>query len=435
MTARVLGEARSPKLAASIGHAYADKYALVEAQLSALAVSTVHVLEAAGLTRDALRTIAWWAAAGSSVTLRFNASTLVTFVREDTRDVEDPTRKTTTLGGLGLTSRTYTKVTDYVWRFDAAWAIDVYRGTGRGAGDAQLLTSRTSGQAELLTKTKNPPAFPFADGAQSQSVETQLTFLAAAVDGNDTALPVRVTIDRAAPSCRTPRRNAVSDSALRFSTGLYDWAHSVENFLTRVLPEVARQASLASATPNPPDVQRWTAAGLFVPALLFEEPAAGEGVGGGGQQPGSDGVDTQEATVDSRGGVSPSPAPTNVFNNRQQDGITSIRNLAASTSPPPPSNGTTARPSSSSKLMDLSSVNRLLVEGRASLRARIAAVAKAQPSPSSSELLSSSEATVAIACAYAQRIALHATDGVNYVEGMLRDQVVAAVGKVRRAAE
>lgn len=89
---KVLGEAREASSAKDVHHVYADKYALVEAQLSASVASTLQSLNAMGLGDAPLRAMMTWAAAGKSVSLRFNLSTDVRWVREWTREVEDATK-------------------------------------------------------------------------------------------------------------------------------------------------------------------------------------------------------------------------------------------------------------------------------------------------------------------------------------------------------
>ena len=137
VTRRVLGEARQPQLPSEVHHAFDDKYSLAEAQLSAGAVSALQALqEGAGLTPESLRALARFAAEGKSVTLRFAASTSVAFLREEKRDVEQPTKVTTETSVAGMlskavTTRVVTTVTEFFWAFEGAWQIDAYRGAGR----------------------------------------------------------------------------------------------------------------------------------------------------------------------------------------------------------------------------------------------------------------------------------------------------------------
>ena len=160
VTRRVLGEARCPVLPGSVDHAYGDKYALVEASLSTAAASALQALQAWGLDAEALGTCRAWAASGAEVTLRLSASSRCAFQREATREVASPqavVKKEVSSGGGGVTETTRTSVstlvTEYFWRFDATWELDVYR----GAGDAALRLSGRTGAVELRTAVKQAP--------------------------------------------------------------------------------------------------------------------------------------------------------------------------------------------------------------------------------------------------------------------------------------
>ena len=87
--ARGLGTARAPVLAADAPHVYDDKYALAEAQLSAAAACVLAALQTAGLSAEALRTLAGWAREGSAVTLRFQHTVACAFEREAKRGGTD----------------------------------------------------------------------------------------------------------------------------------------------------------------------------------------------------------------------------------------------------------------------------------------------------------------------------------------------------------
>ena len=390
VTARVLGEAREPMLPARIDHSYADKFALAEAGVSAFIVSSLHALEAVGMTQATLRTVAGWAANNHSVTLRFNASTACDYAREDTHDVAAPNKETTSMGVFSISTRVTTTVTEHVWMCRAEWEVSVFRGTGRSAGDNIVLTSRRSARAELRTATKVQPAV--GSSYRMTPMDLPITFLAAAVDAHGGAASVRFRIDRSVDTCRTPRRNREVDAALGFAVALYDWAAYVRAFFTQNLYAM----SLATAPNTAPDVSRWTVDDLFVPALLFER----------GRGSNDDALHPSASPSVSAGGTP-----------RTSSGLAELLS--------PPSPNATSR-----VLMDLSSVNTLLGEGRDGLRARADTLSRALPLPASKEFITGAEATIAVACAYARRAALHASDGVNYVEEMLRDQVVAAVGKV-----
>ena len=161
VTRRVLGDARCPVLPGGVDHAYADKYALVETTLATAAASTLQALQAWGLDARALGTCRAWAASGAEVTLRLRASSRCAFVREATRELALPqavvVKEVSAGGGAPPHEQTRTSVstlvTEYFWRFDATWELDVYRGAG---GEALSLGGRT-GAVELRTAAKQAP--------------------------------------------------------------------------------------------------------------------------------------------------------------------------------------------------------------------------------------------------------------------------------------
>ena len=159
VTRRVLGDARCPVLPRGVDHAYADKYALVETTLATAAASTLQALQAWGLDAGKLGTCRAWAASGAEVTLRLRASSRCAFLREATRELTSPVvvKEVSAGGGAPPHEQTRTSVstlvTEYFWRFDAAWELDVYRGAG---GEALSLGGRT-GAVELRTAAKQAP--------------------------------------------------------------------------------------------------------------------------------------------------------------------------------------------------------------------------------------------------------------------------------------
>jgi hypothetical protein len=161
ITRRVLGDARCPVLPDAVEHAYSDKFALAETTLSAAAASCLQALQLAGLDAAALATARAWAASGAEVTLRLRADTRCAFAREAVRELASPQAVVTTEVSAGAgapvheTTRTSvaTRVTEYFWRFESIWALDVFR----GAGDAALPLAGRSGVVELKTSVKRAP--------------------------------------------------------------------------------------------------------------------------------------------------------------------------------------------------------------------------------------------------------------------------------------
>ena len=395
--ARVLGAERKPLLPASVDHAYMDKFALVEAQVGTAAALHLQSLQEAGVSAGVLRTLAGWAGAGAAVTLRFSSETQCAFDREDTRQVESSKVKTetaTTFGalGLGLASTTHTSivstVTDYFWVFEANWTLTAFRGTGRGAGDARTLARRSSRQS-LKTAVLSSP---YPSRSAPVPADLSLTWLLQQV-----LLPAEVSgapqtlfrVNRSLASCHTPRRNADVEAALRFGASAAQWGDAVSSFL-RSIARVQVGGELLGA-------EGANAAGLFSPIALFEAP-----------------LPSLDADANVSGNVALDP-----------DG-----GSFAGGSP-----RLHGEPATASPLINVSAANLLLGEASAGLRARCRALEAGRAAASSDRLMSAREACVLAALDFASRAWAHAADAVEYVEGMLRDQLVAAVGRVLTPAD
>ena len=143
-------------------HVYGDKFALVEAQLSASVVSCLHALQHVGLTPEKLRTLCAWAAGGAAVTLRFTADVRCAFTREARREKapDVAVKQEQSVGGVlvkALTTSVVTTVTEYFWSVGASWALEAFRGAGRSEGDVVALVARASIAHELKSLVKTAP--------------------------------------------------------------------------------------------------------------------------------------------------------------------------------------------------------------------------------------------------------------------------------------
>ena len=339
-----------------------------------------------GVTVNHLHTLREWATGGSTVTLRFKCDTRCSYVRKAVRHVrEEPKVKVeTSFVGIKLPSLTHTVVTtveDFFWSYDCRWVLEAYRGTGREDGQILSILARTSLQELRNTSETNAP-YPSRD----TEISTSLTWLLLQLTGE---LNTNVRIDRSKPLCHTPRRNDVVKMALQFGKDLFNWAVKLRHYLTQSLLPIRRHSSdvwvddyVCKTALDSQDI--------FIPVILFEKSSIA-----------SDLVQPPAYTA---------ALPT--------DHVVSV---AASVRP------------SASVLMDLGSINDLLAESYAGLHGKCLVVDAELAPGGSSALITSTEGRFLVACHYLQRVAQWASDGVEYVEDLLRKQVIAAVGKVLTA--
>eukprot|EP00913_Durusdinium_trenchii_P001203 g1107.t1 len=95
----------------------------------------------------------------AEVSLRFTAEERCSFLREETREVEDASRSVTEFSvgyAMGLTSKTVTKETQFFWNFEVTYKVELLRGVGAEASDRLLLQSHSQ-STELKNKTKVSP--------------------------------------------------------------------------------------------------------------------------------------------------------------------------------------------------------------------------------------------------------------------------------------
>jgi len=382
VTQQVLGTERKPQLPSEVHHQYQDKFALVEAQLSSAAVCSIQALQVLGLTQESLKKISDWANAGDSVSIRFNAETKCDYSREAKRDVEGPKVATETSMGSMISKVTTTKVvttvTEYFWTVQSSWSVEIFRGTGSSPADVLLLSSRTNGKDEVKTAAKSSPF----NGRKHEPFTISITWLAKALDRAAPGLPVKIRIDRTSDKCLTPRRNNEVEAALAFASSLQTFSGSVSSFVRDVLLAMASAAKPEARV----DISNCNSSSVFLPAILFE--------------------------------AEENAAPSSPTSTSSTTSLTSVGALNNS-------NNTV-----SSVLMDLASLNRLLNEAASQLSKQVDTAKSNLPNAgSSTAFITDAEARVLIACSYLDRVLTHLSDGVNYAEKLLRDQVVAAVGK------
>eukprot|EP00439_Symbiodinium_sp_Y106_P075270 s350_g14.t2 len=201
-----------------------------------LAASQLNCLSALGLTADQLHGLRAWLPA--QVSLRFRSQEKCTFLREEKREEEDPRKRVeeVSVGGVARaswSSKVVTTITEYFWKFETSYTLEAFRGVGAEDADRLLLLSR-NGQVELKTSAKSPPPHPEAR-VPAVNQEVNITWL------------LQLLIDRAATGCSTPRRNQDVDKAFAHFTMFTQWANGVSDYLqhlSAVDPRTAPQLPL-----------------------------------------------------------------------------------------------------------------------------------------------------------------------------------------------
>mmetsp|Transcript_26534 Transcript_26534/g.66767 ORF Transcript_26534/g.66767 Transcript_26534/m.66767 type:complete len:940 (-) Transcript_26534:58-2877(-) len=377
---KVLENERHPEVPADVDHEYRDKFSLADVLSQTYVGAMLNSLQSLGLDRAKLEELYEKAEQGKrAVTLRLTSEEKCAFDREETRKVDSDTQHVTTWKGAigGMISRatkTVTKVTEYFWHFRVHYELFAF--VGSKPTDKVSLLSR-SAKYTIVTRSKSTPRpevsiLPSIDCNISALLKQALTGAA-------------FTIDRDDEQCRTPRRNPQVDAQLNLAAAYYVWARSVHAYFAERLFPVQTDHGLDLAAIN--------AEAVFVPVFpTFERYTE---------------LRSEKPAAASSSSSSASPS-------------SSSSSSAAEAAEAP----------SSRLVLQPHDIELFLAEQLRSLEEQKTVVAKSLPDAKKAKLISSQEGSLMVALLHGKDVCQHYADGVDYVEEMLRQQLIAALGKV-----
>jgi hypothetical protein len=374
----VLEETRRPCFASDVHHQYQDKFILAESMTNAALASHANCLALLGLKSEQLVQMCSWAKT-SAVSLRFRSEEFCTYLREESRDVEDPTKQVVE-GGIGgmvgkFTSKTVTKVTEYFWKYDVSYELSAVRGVGEKPEDIISIQKR-SGQVELKTSSKRAPNPERSVPACLHEVNVSWMIKLLNAE-SDPVLP-KFSIDRGHKGCHTPRRNQeVSDGMLLMS--------ALSQFTTEVSGYMRKLLNVQTNPQKRLDLQAIEDDSIFIPVapyLLQAEEQAVESI----------------AAADVR--------------------VEMPQGLLACLAGSADAAGST---------LAVKDVNSLLSEEARMLNEKHESLRKAFPTGDA--IATVVEAIVYVTLRHCGSVCARWTQSVDYIEGMLRKQLIAAIGK------
>ena len=361
----VLDNTKFPELAGEVSHVYDDKYLLAEFLTNTMIAGTLNTLETLGLDPKGAGQLIEWSK-DRSVSLRFAAEEKCTFVKEVSKEVEDPDthvheRKGGFLGGVKVTSKVIRTVTDYFWKYEYNYSISAFVGSDP---EKKVVLVQRSGEHTMMTSSKVSPR---KENVVRPPKDTNISWLFARLQQNN----AQFVIDRKKKTCHTPRRNEDVQGALEFTENLTSWCAEVGTYFLNTHAPVDSDSK--------PDFKCLEVNDLFVPVLpLFEDPdALGKDLG----------LEKKEKEV----------------------------GLAVG-----------------SGVVPLSYINPFLKEQLRSLNEKIEVMSKTF-TDSKDKVFSSLEGRLVITCRHMRDIARAYDAGVDYIENMIRSQLIAAIGKVLSA--
>lgn len=364
---QLLGAEKSPQIAGDVHHDYEDKYLLVERATNMAAAAELNCFGMLGLTPQQLSTLKQWTS-GQEVSLRFKAKEQCNFLREETREEEAPRKhvEEVSVGGVLRSAITSKVVTKITEYF---WNFEtnyvLEAFKGVGAEEADRMVI-WSRQGQVELKTSAKSPAPHPE-VRSPAVNKEVNISWLLRTLSDPATPT-FSIDRTVKSCKTPRRNQDFDKAYAHFMALSNWTMYVADYINH----------LRTVQPRKIDDSALSLEHIFVPItpIMFKE------------------------------------------------GIGEINDTSAKAPLMSALGGDAAEPS---LVMSASAGNVLLAEQMRSLKEQHQNILTCFPGDAG--ILTSAEACMSLTLTHLNSVAHRWVQAADYVESMLRQQLVAAIGK------
>jgi len=362
---RILDTTRDPTYPADVPHKYEDKYMLANFTTNTALAAQLTCLELLALTGEQLLQLKKWSA-NRTLTLRFKADHKCVFDRKVTKDVESATKYVTEYKVAGFTTGKHTdKVVTKVDEYFWTFTANWELFIYQGADPNDRVLLQSRKSTFEIVTGSDTSPQPSSSVQPSQDVTVTWLF-----QNLSDQFALNFAIDRLSKSCRTPRRNPQIETALSFFQNYSYWCNGVSSYFRNTLFPIQTNHGL--------DVGKINASETFVPVVpLFEESAA-----------------------------------TRARNSCEEKALVSV-----------------ARDGDSDAVLQIGDVNHFLVEQKRSLLAKLGEMEKMFPDAKKGKLISAQEANVLVVLAHGQQICQHFADGIQYVEEMLRRQLIAAIGK------
>ena len=254
-------------------HKYEDKYCLAEFVTNTSLAAQLCVLENLGLTYEHLKTVLQWVQEEKeTVTLFFQAQDGCSFLKEqevalssteiqkETTTTAETTAQSASFFGSPspatktekTVQRVVQKVKEYHWKVYVSYTLKIYKGTDMSSAielqtrNASTVLVTSGGQATMgRGPNNNRPISPIAEKTVHPSTEVSLTWLFQTLDKEQKTS--QFSIDRSVETCKTPRRNGPVEASIKFHQSLVHWILATLNFfLDRMEREILAKHNPAS---------------------------------------------------------------------------------------------------------------------------------------------------------------------------------------------
>ena len=224
----VLDKEKRPRVASDVDHIYDDKYLLAEFLTNTSSAAFLNILESLGLTPEGVETLTKWASS-RSVSLRLSAEEKCVADGSKTREVESAKYVTEKTGGLfgntTTTDKVITKVTDYFWKFDFEYELYAFEGNDH---KSKVVLQGRKGTCRVKTSSDNKPR---ADVVVRPHIDANITWLFSRVNKGK----MNFKIDRDHPDCHTPFGNPQVLKGLSFAAQLRSFFRAVDSYFISTL--------------------------------------------------------------------------------------------------------------------------------------------------------------------------------------------------------
>ena len=413
---RVLDINRSPRLhlAEDVDHNYNDKFKLANLLTNTAIISSTIILERFGLTKEVLQSID----TSKPTTLRFVASESCHLVKEETVDVplqtkietNEDTKVTTEYEETNTSKSTIKKVVNRVtqqhYKIETEWEISIY--TGTDVDNRRVIKNRNGTSFDFIWAKCDFRDPPLPSKHEHDPIDLSLTWLFQQIDTEQ--LKSHFTIDTQNHNkTKTPRRNLQVEESLSFFDSLEQWTRGVHyRFAIFYQRYIFDKHSPAMSNPNEngnneddekslaKNLKRFTSNGIFVPVipLLDQE------------------IVSVDDSVESKAILE--------IRDEREDNIDK--------------NEDGEDKEASSPILSFADTTRFLNEQVRTLEETELKIQQ-QYSDAETKLISAIEVNLCVICIHSKQLTNRYAESIQYIEFMLEQQLVAAIGKKVNSAD
>ncbi len=396
MVKRVLELHRNPCLAEEVDHEYDDKYRLVEQMTNTALIGQLNILEYFGLTQEVFRAVD----KSKATTLRFQASDSCTFLKEETVEIPmqwsvDEGKLTQTSGStiLGRTTKSpINRIVHHAQEFH--WKVEVKREVSlyyeSDVNEKKILKHRSSSTVLIMQSEKMAPGPEHRD---FKPLDMSLSWLMKQIDTEKTTS--NFSVDRQAPTTKTPCQNQEVKSALNMMHEMKEWTSGVRSYFNQAIQQdIIDKHNPAGPTPflYPNGSATLLSKVSHVLSFIFVP-------------------------------VQPLLKTTSTRSEPAETWSKSVMPLA------PTMIDDDSTDQTASTLLSTSNIDKLLNEQIRTIKVGVTMLERICPLPESTRIVSVTEASMMLLSLHSEQLGQKLFMSVAYVERILRNQLESAIGK------